>query len=55
MSEARSRHGLIKNVHENFAGRLEDHRPLGTLRRIEEDKNKRNLKGIGCEGVDWAY
>jgi len=34
--------------------KLQDERPLERSRRRREDNIKADLKGIGCDGVDWS-
>jgi hypothetical protein len=34
-------------------GKPEEKGPLERVRRRCEDNNKMDLKGMGCEGVDW--
>jgi hypothetical protein len=47
--------GGMKNAYDIFVVRSEGKRPLGRPRLRWDDDNKRDLREIGWEGVDWIH
>jgi hypothetical protein len=43
------------NVYRIFVGKPEGKRPLGRPRYKWVDNNKKDLRDIGWDGVDWIY
>jgi hypothetical protein len=48
-----ARKGERRGVYRVFVGKPEGKRPLGRPRRRWEDNIEMNLRGVGCDGMDW--
>jgi hypothetical protein len=46
--------GRLRNEY-ILVGKLQGKRPLGRSRCRRENNVKTDIRGVGCEGVDWIY